>query len=420
MSTVETDETADERRRRKKKEYDKQYLAANREKILEGKRAWRIANPDKVRNQGREWAIKNPDKVKLKREKYNAKNAEKNLERARAYRAANREKVRESTRKWCATNAEKVRQAQREYYYENRIKALAWGAKTRARKLNIEYALDEEWIRARSNIDRCEASGVSLDFTRTERQNRKKPFAPSLERVNPKLGYTCGNTIVVCNMYNMCKNEFTEADVAAFCLAYVTHNKLITPAKESEMRRPRLIILAPGRWGKDTAAEYLRDKYGLTFRSSSEFVGRKAVFPYCQPKVTQEFTGHPEYKTFEECFADRHNHRALWHDLISKYNRYDAARLGRELFAEYDMYVGLRSRREFDALKAEKAFDHVIWIDASKRHPPESSASMSIDASVADHIIDNNGTLQDLHRNLDNLMHQLSVSALTEIDAKCK
>lgn len=152
------------------------------------------------------------------------------------------------------------------------------------------------------------------------------------------------------------------------------------------------------------------------------FVGKRAVFVEAANLKSDLARRHnvPLYPTFESCFNDRHRFRAFWFDAISRYNDEDPARLGKELFAEYDMYVGLRSAREFAALKDQGAFNHSIWIDASKRLPPESADSMTITPEMAMIRVDNNGTLHDLHRNLDALMAMIGVFALTKIDEKCK
>lgn len=165
--------------------------------------------------------------------------------------------------------------------------------------------------------------------------------------------------------------------------------------------RPKLMILGHARHGKDTVGEWFTER-GYSFVSSSRFVGEKAVYPAFQAKAadTNRRMYTPIYNNFEECFADRHNQRAFWYDAIAAYNRPDAARLGKELLNQYDMYVGLRNARELHALRNCGAFDIAIWVDASERCPPEPSSSCTVEPWMADYIIDNNGTLKDLDYNL--------------------
>lgn len=163
----------------------------------------------------------------------------------------------------------------------------------------------------------------------------------------------------------------------------------------------KLLIIGHGRHGKDTVCEMLRDRYDYSFESSSQFCS--TLFIYDQLK---DLYG---YATEEQCYADRHNHRSEWYDAICAYNVPDAARLGREMFEAYDIYCGLRNKKEFHAMKNTGVFDYAIWIDRSDHLPPESKDSMSLEPWMADFTIDNNGTLEELEFNLDRLMCYLEV-----------
>lgn len=146
----------------------------------------------------------------------------------------------------------------------------------------------------------------------------------------------------------------------------------------------KIMILGHARHGKDTVCNLLHDMYGLSFTSSSYFVAAKAVRPWL---VAKGIT----YSSFEDMYADRVNHRADWFDAIADYNKQDAGRLGRELFAVHDIYAGIRNPVEFDALKRDGIFDVCFWVDASKRVEPEPETSNRMTTEHADYIIYNNG-----------------------------
>lgn len=167
-----------------------------------------------------------------------------------------------------------------------------------------------------------------------------------------------------------------------------------------EENRPRLLIIGHGRHGKDTLAEILRDDYGLSFESSSDFVGRRAVWP---------MWGEDRYSSYEAMFEDRVNHRELWSNLINAYNTPDLARTGREMIQElgHDMYVGMRDIREFNACMSAGIFDLVIWVDAEKRLPPEDNPKFTITKDKADIILDNNGDMEDLREGIVVLVRNL-------------
>ena len=162
---------------------------------------------------------------------------------------------------------------------------------------------------------------------------------------------------------------------------------------------PKLLVVGHGRHGKDTVCEMLRDKYGYSFESSSQFCSNLFIYDMLKDKYG--------YANEEQCYADRHNHRAEWYDAICNYNVPDAARLGREIFQAHDIYCGLRNKREFFAMKNTGVFDYAIWVDRSNHLPPESKDSMSLEQWMADYTIDNNGTLEELEFNLDQLINFL-------------
>ncbi|NLC22482.1 MAG: hypothetical protein GX771_11335 [Halomonadaceae bacterium] len=168
----------------------------------------------------------------------------------------------------------------------------------------------------------------------------------------------------------------------------------------------KLIIFGHQRHGKDTVCEYLEAEYGLTFSASSMFACR--LFLYEQ--IKDRFG----YASLEECFEDRVNHRQLWYEAIRDYNATDRARLGKAIFAEHDVYCGIRDREEFECLKREGQFDLAIWIDASQRKPLESTASMTLTRDDADLVINNNGTLIDLMEPVDGLMDRLGIARLAQ------
>lgn len=161
---------------------------------------------------------------------------------------------------------------------------------------------------------------------------------------------------------------------------------------------PKLLVVGHGRHGKDTVCEML-EKYGYSFQSSSKFCSKLFIYNDLKNKYG--------YANEEECYADRHNHRALWYNMIHNYCKDDLARLGRNLFAENKIYCGLRNKREFFAMQNEQIFDYAIWVDRSDHLPTEDPSSMSIEQWMCDYTIDNNGSLERLQRNVDVLIRTL-------------
>jgi hypothetical protein len=168
----------------------------------------------------------------------------------------------------------------------------------------------------------------------------------------------------------------------------------------------KLLVIGHGRHGKDTVCEMLRDKYGYSFESSSQFCSKLFIYDDLKDKYG--------YANEEECYNDRHNHRAEWYDAICDYNVPDPARLGREIFQAHDIYCGLRNKKEFHAMRNSGVFDYAIWVDRSDYLPPESKNSMSLEQWMADYTIDNNGTLEELEFNVRQLMLHIDSYSVTE------
>lgn len=145
----------------------------------------------------------------------------------------------------------------------------------------------------------------------------------------------------------------------------------------------KFLVIGHARHGKDTLGLIL-SSFGLKYTSSS-FYALKYVYPAL--KHTHQ------YHSPEECFNDRHNHRSEWFNIIADLNKSDQAFLCKNIIRDYDVYVGMRSRMEFEASK--HLFDAIVWVDASKRLPLESSSSFELVKEDAGFIIDNNSSEKD-------------------------
>lgn len=154
----------------------------------------------------------------------------------------------------------------------------------------------------------------------------------------------------------------------------------------------KILIIGHGRHGKDTVREILESDHGMTGVSSSEFAAQKAVYPLMREM----------YRDWRECYEDRANHRELWFHAIAAYNLLPGPSLAEQILAGHDIYTGMRSRAEFR--KSEYLFDLIVWVDRSRVLPPEPDGSMELRAVDADVIIDNNGSLDNLKRHVDQLI----------------
>lgn len=133
-----------------------------------------------------------------------------------------------------------VREAQQERYRERFATEPGFAAKTQARSRKFYASISG---RARtlyagglrrdphatltlkhvqSGIERghCAVTGIAFDLSDNHQQitgRAKNPYAPSLDRINPRLGYTDDNTRIVIWQYNLMKGELSDSELLYIC-----------------------------------------------------------------------------------------------------------------------------------------------------------------------------------------------------------
>lgn len=150
----------------------------------------------------------------------------------------------------------------------------------------------------------------------------------------------------------------------------------------------RILILGHARHGKDTVAEALASEFGLNFTSSSLFVAENCIW--------EQWGKTQGYKSIEEMYEDRDNHRATWHRLIAEYNTPYKTRTATEMFASgHHMYVGMRAMNEFVSCMRINLFTHVLWVQRPDT-PNEPIDSFNIPQYVTTDIIINDSNIENL------------------------
>jgi len=154
----------------------------------------------------------------------------------------------------------------------------------------------------------------------------------------------------------------------------------------------KLLIIGHGRHGKDTVAQMISDCTGLTFESSSKSAAKIFIYDKLQNKYN--------YKNFNECYEDRVNHRAEWHNLICEYNRDNKSKLAKKITSLNDMYVGMRSNEEIEKCIKDNIFDYIIGVFDPKK-PLEPKDSFNIDLFEKSDIIFITGDLDKVRKNVE-------------------
>jgi hypothetical protein len=94
---------------------------------------------------------------------------------------------------------------------------LVW-IRARAGKMGCGFDLTHEWLAQRLEAGACEVTDIPLELSKPP-GSRFHPWAPSVDRIDCKLGYTQDNCRVVCWIYNMAKSEWTDDVVMTFAKA---------------------------------------------------------------------------------------------------------------------------------------------------------------------------------------------------------
>lgn len=159
----------------------------------------------------------------------------------------------------------------------------------------------------------------------------------------------------------------------------------------------KICIIGHARHGKDTFASLLGAMFGYTHVSSSAAASDIFIYEALKDKYG--------YRSPEDCFEDRVNHRKEWFDMICEYNANQPSRLASEIMEIVDIYTGMRSSRELKECLEKGVFDLVIGVfDPNK--PLEDSSSFDIDLWQEAHfIVSNSGTIDDLKNKIFKLRY---------------
>jgi len=129
------------------------------------------------------------------------------------YRLNHREHLDETNKKW--------RNERREYiamYRDKRFRTpfgrcvtLTRAARKRAKKRNLPYDLDYEFIYEMWEKQNGVCAMTGIPFNIENKVKRKaQPFAPSIDRIDPSLGYIRENVRLICYVVNCCLHDFGE------------------------------------------------------------------------------------------------------------------------------------------------------------------------------------------------------------------
>lgn len=108
---------------------------------------------------------------------------------------------------------ERVRQLAHYESVEGRARHMLNAAIARAKKDEVPVTITYEWVLERLSKLECEITGIPFDLKAGRGNDVRNPYAPSIDRIVPSLGYTQENCRLTIWMYNMSKCTWGDSDV---------------------------------------------------------------------------------------------------------------------------------------------------------------------------------------------------------------
>jgi hypothetical protein len=95
-------------------------------------------------------------------------------------------------------------------------------ARDRARNAGLSFDLDRDWLGQKLDTGVCELSGLPIQRI-SPGQYRTHPYAPSIDRVEPALGYIKTNCRLVCFAVNRARSDFGDEVLFTIANGIVKH-----------------------------------------------------------------------------------------------------------------------------------------------------------------------------------------------------
>lgn len=136
----------------------------------------------------------------------------------------------ERQRNYSSRKDKALKRAKKRYYSNDLgdIVALMFQhVRSRARKSSINFDIDKEFLtelfKAQNNT--CALTGITFQYyDNNDNLCHRRPFAPSLDRIDCKKGYTKDNVRLVCIIVNFALGEFGDQAFEKMCMSYANEH----------------------------------------------------------------------------------------------------------------------------------------------------------------------------------------------------
>lgn len=115
------------------------------------------------------------------------------------------------------------------------------------RKVEMSLTLDDMLVLAQESGGCCALSGIRFDFSAKEGSSWRRPFIPSVDRIDPTKGYVPGNVRLVCVAVNYAMSDWGEDVLKLVALGLCEKNGW--SAQPSSRARPIGVVARPHQGG---------------------------------------------------------------------------------------------------------------------------------------------------------------------------
>ena len=118
----------------------------------------------------------------------------------------------------------KLRKLTSEQIKVEKLQAIFWGAKSRAKKKNIPFSITFDWLKEQfiKQNGLCCLTGIKLECG----EKGKTPFSPSLDQIVPNSGYTTNNCRLVCTAINIALSNFGTNTFKVLAEGFLKNEKI--------------------------------------------------------------------------------------------------------------------------------------------------------------------------------------------------
>lgn len=117
---------------------------------------------------------------------------------------------------------------------EEKLKLMVKRAKDRAKLKNVEFNITWEDI---EYVDICPILEIPLNWGETSNKGGRNIDTPSLDRINPSLGYIKGNVKIISTLANMMKSSANREQINLFCKninKYIENEEIVQTIENNE------------------------------------------------------------------------------------------------------------------------------------------------------------------------------------------